>query len=129
MRATDAKAGNSGFERAWRKDLEKRTPAEAAIRTKNALAASGSDYQEEGDMLNITNGPSFMQERLLMQEITHRVNNEFASAIGMVSLAAARSDNAEVKVVLNEITDLLHNYAAVHRALQMPEQHEHIDAA
>jgi two-component sensor histidine kinase len=70
-----------------------------------------------------------MQERLLMQEITHRVNNEFASAIGMVSLAAARSDNAEVKVVLNEITDLLHNYAAVHRALQMPEQRERIDAA
>jgi two-component sensor histidine kinase len=80
-------------------------------------------------MLNISTGPSFMQERLLMQEITHRVNNEFASAIGMVSLAAARSDNAEVKVVLNEITDLLHNYAAVHRALQMPEQRERIDAA
>ena len=53
---------------------------------------------QEGDMLNISTGPSFMQERLLMQEITHRVNNEFASAIGMVSLAAARSDNAEVKV-------------------------------
>jgi two-component sensor histidine kinase len=85
--------------------------------------------QEEGDMLHISNGPSPMQERLLMQEITHRVNNEFASAIGMVSLAAARSNNEEVKIVLNEITDLLHNYAAVHRALQMPEQHENIDAA
>jgi two-component sensor histidine kinase len=80
-------------------------------------------------MLNISAGPTLVQERLLMQEITHRVNNEFASAIGMISLAAARSDNAEVKVVLNQITDLLHNYAAVHRALQMPEQHERIDAA
>jgi len=80
-------------------------------------------------MLNISTAQSFMQGRLLMQEITHRVNNEFASAIGMISLAAARSDNAEVKVALNEITDLLHNYAAVHRALQMPDQRERIDAA
>jgi hypothetical protein len=31
MRATDAKADNHGFERSWRKDLEKRTTAEAAI--------------------------------------------------------------------------------------------------
>jgi hypothetical protein len=45
MRATAAKADNSGFEHAWRKDLQKRTAAEAATRTElEALAASGFEY-------------------------------------------------------------------------------------
>jgi hypothetical protein len=38
-----------------------------------------------------------LEERLLLQELTHRVNNEFASLIGTVSLAAATCSNEEVK--------------------------------
>lgn len=39
------------------------------------------------------------EEQLLVEELTHRMNNEFAAAIAVVSLAAARSPNGEVKSV------------------------------
>jgi two-component sensor histidine kinase len=64
---------------------------------------------------------SLVDEQMLLHELNHRVNNEFASAIGVVSLAAARSGNDEVKTALTGVTELLHHYADVHRALQMPE--------
>jgi two-component sensor histidine kinase len=64
-----------------------------------------------------------------MRELTHRINNEFASAISVVSLAAARSGNREVKVVLTAVTERLHRYAQVHRALHMPEHRTRVDAA
>jgi two-component sensor histidine kinase len=60
---------------------------------------------------------SFPQERLLMDELTHRINNEFASVIGVVSLAAARSGNQEVRVALTDVIELLGHYADVHRSL------------
>jgi two-component sensor histidine kinase len=68
-------------------------------------------------------------EQVLLQELDHRINNEFASAIGAVSLAAARTKNDEVKGALSAVADLLHHYADVHRALQMPEQHTLVEAA
>lgn len=61
------------------------------------------------------------QEHTLLHELNHRINNEFAAAISVVSLAAARSRSDEVKAALSEVTELLHQYADVHRALQMPE--------
>jgi two-component sensor histidine kinase len=67
-------------------------------------------------------------EQVLLHELNHRVNNELAAAIGAVSCVAARSSNDEVKAVLAEVADLLHHYADVHRALQMPEHDMRIDA-
>jgi two-component sensor histidine kinase len=64
---------------------------------------------------------SFADEPVLLHELNHRVNNEFAAAISVVSLAAARSGNNDVKTALRAVTELLHHYACVHRALQMPE--------
>jgi two-component sensor histidine kinase len=61
------------------------------------------------------------QSQLLLREMSHRVNNEFASAIGMVSLAASRSANAEVKAALESVLEKLYNYAQVHRALEIPK--------
>jgi two-component sensor histidine kinase len=69
------------------------------------------------------------QERLLVNELNHRISNELAAAIGMISLAAARSSNKEVRAVLANVEELLHNYADVHRALQMPEHDVRMDAA
>jgi two-component sensor histidine kinase len=60
-------------------------------------------------------------EQILLHELNHRVNNEFAAAISVVSLKAARSGDDEVKAALLGIAELLHRYADVHRALQMPE--------
>ena len=72
---------------------------------------------------------SFHEGALLMRELTHRINNEFTSAINAISLAAARSRSSEVKAALNDVSERLHHYADVHRTLQMPEYHTCIDAA
>jgi two-component sensor histidine kinase len=73
--------------------------------------------------------PEVPMERVLLRELIHRINNEFSSLIGAVSRTAARSVNHEVKVALAHIIELLCHYAELHRALQMPENDTHIDAA
>jgi two-component sensor histidine kinase len=70
----------------------------------------------------------FSEARLLLREYSHRINNELASAIGMISVAAARSANDQAKAALNAVQDQLQNYAQVHHALQMPEHSTSIDA-
>ena len=50
-------------------------------------------------------------ENILLREMTHRINNEFSSAIGLVHIVAARSDNLEVKQALSRVADRLHDYA------------------
>lgn len=72
---------------------------------------------------------SLPQERVLLQELNHRINNEFCCAISVMSLTAARSGNKEVKAALTDVTELLHHYADVHHALQMPEHDVRVDAA
>lgn len=66
---------------------------------------------------------------LLLREFSHRINNEFASAIGMISVAAAHVGSGEAKAALTAVQHRLHNYALVHHALQMPEHSSRIDAA
>ena len=68
-------------------------------------------------------------ERVLLREITHRVNNEFASAIQVVSFTAAKSSDRNVKAALAGVMEKLHNYARVHHALQMPASDDRIDAS
>jgi two-component sensor histidine kinase len=70
-----------------------------------------------------------LPEEMLLQELNHRVNNEFAAAISIVSLAASSSGNDEVKDALSRVADLLRQYADVHRALQMPDSETLVDAA
>ncbi|MEH2472387.1 two-component sensor histidine kinase [Nitrobacteraceae bacterium AZCC 2161] len=65
----------------------------------------------------------------LLRELNHRINNEFASAISQVSVAAVRTDNVEVKSALSNVVELLHQYAGVHRALRMPDPNVVINAA
>jgi two-component sensor histidine kinase len=66
---------------------------------------------------------------LLLRELTHRVNNEFAAAIGMVSIFAARAPDPEVKSLLSAVADRLHGYAQVHHSLTPPAHDDPIDAA
>jgi two-component sensor histidine kinase len=49
------------------------------------------------------------EEQLLVGELTHRMNNEFAAAIAVVSLAAARSTYGEVKSALTAVAERLHS--------------------
>ena len=71
-----------------------------------------------------------ISEQALLQELNHRISNEFQSALSLVSLTAARSRSQKVKDALSGVTVLLHHYAEVHRALQVPhEPRDRVDAA
>jgi two-component sensor histidine kinase len=72
--------------------------------------------------------PTSSEEHLLLREFTHRANNEFASAISILALAAARSASDDVKAALATAQDRLQNYARVQHALQMPDHDTFIDA-
>ncbi len=76
-----------------------------------------------------TTKTSLPEERLLISELTHRINNEFASVVNMMSFAADRTANLEAKSTLTAVMDRLEGYVRVHRALQMPEQGKRIDAS
>ena len=69
------------------------------------------------------------EDRLLLDELTHRVSNELASAIGIVTAAAARSSASEVKVALGRVRERLESWARVQLALQMPDYDTVIDAS
>ncbi len=71
----------------------------------------------------------FSEVQLLLEEFSHRINNELSSAISVISIAAARSATDEAKCVLSSVRDRLFNYAKVHHALQMPEYSTLIDGA
>jgi two-component sensor histidine kinase len=73
--------------------------------------------------------PTLPDASLLMREMTHRVSNEFASAVYMVSLAASRSGDRQVQSVLGDVQEHLEHYARVHRALQMPDIGVSVDVA
>lgn len=45
-----------------------------------------------------------------MREFSHRINNEFTSAINVIALTAARSDSSEVKAALNAVSERLYLY-------------------
>ena len=78
---------------------------------------------------NDANDSPLSNEYLLVRELTHRVNNEFASVIGLASLIAARSTNDQVKEALTNLTTLLRKYVVAHRALEMPTYSTVIDAS
>lgn len=56
----------------------------------------------------------------LVEEINHRVVNEFSEAISMLSLAAARAESAGARESLANAADRLRDHAASHRALLPP---------
>jgi two-component sensor histidine kinase len=71
----------------------------------------------------------FAEEPLLLDELNHRINNEFASLIGFVSVAASASANDEVKRALRGVAQLVQHYADVHHILQLPDRAAFVDAA
>jgi DNA-binding response OmpR family regulator len=69
------------------------------------------------------------EEQLLVGELTHRMNNEFAEAIAVLSLAAARSSNGEVKRALAMVEARLHSCMQVNSHVRMPSRDTIIDAS
>jgi two-component sensor histidine kinase len=68
-------------------------------------------------MTTIPSQLPFPQGQLLLHELNHRIGNEFCCAVSVVSLAAARSNNKEVKAALSDVAELLHHYAEAHHKL------------
>jgi two-component sensor histidine kinase len=68
-------------------------------------------------------------EKTLLRELAHRINNELVASINTVSAAAVRTDNPEVKLALGTVVELLQQHADLHRTLVMPDSDELIDAA
>lgn len=66
-------------------------------------------------------------ERLLLREFSHRTNNELASAIGLISVAAGRCDSNDARTALVAVLDRLQSYAQVHHSLELPEHSTTID--
>jgi two-component sensor histidine kinase len=57
---------------------------------------------------------------LYIAEMEHRVANEYALAVASISLAAAKSQDADVKTALRAAAQRLRDYADLHRSLQAP---------
>jgi two-component sensor histidine kinase len=57
---------------------------------------------------------------LLVEEMAHRVINEYSMAISSLSLAASRSSNPQARMDLLRAASQLRDFADAHRRLQMP---------
>jgi two-component sensor histidine kinase len=68
-------------------------------------------------------------ERLLLDELTHRMNNELAGAIGIVWMAETGADAPVTAVPLKRVRVQLQNFADIHHLLRPPEWSAMIDAA
>jgi two-component sensor histidine kinase len=64
---------------------------------------------------------------LLLEELSHRVRNEFSAAIGIVALAAHRTTSQEARVELEKVCRCLHAFAKVHIALEPPRLEHPVD--
>jgi len=74
-------------------------------------------------------GDANISSALLLQELTHRICNELASAIGFAKLSAAQSENSEVKIAMAGMIQHISESARIYRALQIPVSDGWIDAA
>ena len=69
----------------------------------------------------------YPERKVLHDPLNHRIDNAFALIISAVSLVAG-SSNDDVKTILNNVTEIIHCCADVHRALQTAEHDISIDA-
>jgi two-component sensor histidine kinase len=72
--------------------------------------------------------PPALEGRILLDELNHRIKNELASVINLVSFKAIWADNVEVKQELSNVVDLLHHHVEVHSILTMPDRDALVDA-
>jgi two-component sensor histidine kinase len=67
-----------------------------------------------------------LSARLLLNEYTHRVNNEFAAVVCMANAAIARA-SSETRSELIRIRSALENFARVHHLLRVPDERNSVD--
>jgi two-component sensor histidine kinase len=69
-----------------------------------------------------------LEGRTLLDELNHRIKNELASVINLVTFKAVRTDNVDAKEELSNVVDLLHQHVQVHSILTMPDHDAVVDA-
>ena len=72
--------------------------------------------------------PATLEGRTLLDELNHRIKNELASVINLVSFKAIWTDNVDAKEELSNVVDLLHQHVEVHSILTMPDRDVFVDA-
>ena len=72
--------------------------------------------------------PPALEGRILLDELNHRIKNEFASLINLVTFKAVWTDNVDAKEELSSVVDLLHQHVQVHSILTMPDSDTLVDA-
>ena len=63
-----------------------------------------------------------LEDRTLLDELNHRIKNELASVINLVTFKAVWTDNVDAKEELSNVVDLLHQHVQVHSILTMPDR-------
>jgi two-component sensor histidine kinase len=69
-----------------------------------------------------------LEGRTLLDELNHRIKNELASVINLVTFKAVCTDNVEAKEQLSNVVDLVHQHVEVHNILTMPDRDALADA-
>ena len=69
-----------------------------------------------------------LEGRTLLDELNHRIKNELASVINLVTFKAVWTDNADTKEELSNVVELLHQHVQVHSILTMPDGDALVDA-
>ena len=72
------------------------------------------------DCVTLAAEASAPQPLYLVEEVSHRVINEYAEAISTLSLAAARSASFQARATLRDAANRLRAHAEAHRALLAP---------
>ena len=72
--------------------------------------------------------PPALEGRTLLDELNHRIKNELASVINLITFKAIWTDNLEAKEELSNVVDLLHQHVEVHSILTMPDRDSLADA-
>ena len=72
--------------------------------------------------------PNALEGRTLLDELNHRIKNELASVINLVTFKAVWTDNVDAKEELSKVVDLLHQHVQVHSILTMPDREALVDA-
>ena len=72
--------------------------------------------------------PPALEGRTLLDELNHRIKNELASVINLVTYKAVWTDNVDAKEELSKVVDLLHQHVEVHSILTMPDRDALADA-
>ena len=69
-----------------------------------------------------------LEGRTLLDELNHRIKNELASVINLVTFKAVWTDNVDAKEELSNVVELLHQHVQIHSILTMPDRDALVDA-